>query len=60
MAKIIKFINDDEALRIASNLEKEGYSFYSTAARKAKDSKSKLMFKQLAEAEEKHLSHFEE
>ncbi|MFQ5862864.1 MAG: ferritin family protein [Candidatus Brocadiales bacterium] len=60
MAKILKLINDDEALRIASNLEKEGYSFYSSAAKRAKDSKSKFMFNQLAEAEKKHLSYFEE
>lgn len=59
MAKILKLINDDEALRIACNMEKEGYRFYSAAARRAKDSKSKLMFNQLAEAEKKHLSLFE-
>lgn len=60
MAKILTFVNDDEALRIASNLEKEGYSFYSSVARRAKSDKSKLMFNQLAEAEKKHLSVFEE
>lgn len=60
MAKILKFINDDEALRIASNLEKEGISFYSTAAKNSKDGNSKRMFMQLAEAEKKHLAVFEE
>lgn len=60
MAKILKFVNDDEALRIASNLEKEGYNFYSSAAKRAKDNKSRLMFNQLAEAEKKHLAVFED
>lgn len=60
MATILKFINDDEALRIASNLEKEGYSFYTAAAKSTKDSDSKRMFTQLAEAEKKHLAVFEE
>ena len=60
MAQILKLINDDEALRIASNLEKEGYSFYTAVAKNTKDSDSKRMFTQLAEAEKKHLAVFEE
>ncbi len=57
---ILKFINDDEALRIASNLEKEGYDFYIEASKQVKSAKAKRMFKQLAEAEQKHLVHFDD
>ncbi|MEE9514688.1 MAG: ferritin family protein [Candidatus Brocadiales bacterium] len=60
MATILKFVNDDEALRIASNIEKEGYNLYIEASKRAKDGKSKQMFERLAEAEQKHLVHFDD
>lgn len=58
MPTILKYINDDEALRIAANIEKKGYNLYIEASRRAKGDKAKLMFRQLAEAEQKHLVHF--
>ncbi|MCP4365941.1 MAG: ferritin family protein [Planctomycetes bacterium] len=60
MTTILKFINDDEALRIALNLEKEGYNFYIEASKQIKNPKAKQMFKRLAEAEQKHLVHFDD
>ncbi len=60
MTTILKFINDDEALRIATNLEKEGYNFYIEASRRVKSARGKRMFKQLADAEQKHLVHFDD
>lgn len=55
----LKLMNDDEALRIASNLEKEGYSFYTEAASRTKNPRTKRFFNQLAQAEKRHLEIFE-
>lgn len=57
---VLKFLNDDEALRIASNLEREGYRFYTEAARRATNPQTKKFFMDLAGAEKGHLEHFEE
>ncbi|MFN3466894.1 MAG: ferritin family protein [Candidatus Brocadiales bacterium] len=57
---ILKFMNDDEALRVAANLEKEGFKFYINAAEKASNPKTRRMFHDLATAEKKHLALFED
>ncbi len=57
---LLKFMNDDEALRIAANLEKEGFNFYINAAEKASNPRTRRMFHDLAAAEKKHLALFEE
>jgi rubrerythrin len=57
---LLKFINDDEALRVATNLEREGFNFYINAAEKATNPRTRRMFHDLAAAERKHLALFEE
>lgn len=57
---VLKFMNDDEALRVACNLEKEGFNFYINAAEKASNPKTRRMFHDLAAAEKKHLALFED
>lgn len=55
----LRLMNDDEALRIASNLEREGYSFYTAAARGSKNPTTRQVFTDLAKAEKRHLELFE-
>ncbi|HHT9119624.1 MAG TPA: ferritin family protein [Candidatus Hypogeohydataceae bacterium YC41] len=57
---ILKLMNDDEALRIATSLEKEGFNFYIRAAETASNPKTRRMFHDLAAAEKQHLALFEE
>ena len=57
---ILKFMNDDEALRVAANLEKEGFKFYINAAETTSNPRTRRMFHDLATAEKKHLALFEE
>mgnify|MGYP001610573141 FL=1 len=57
---ILKFMNDDEALRVAANLEKEGFNFYVSAAERASSPRTRRMFHDLATAERKHLALFED
>ncbi|MBI5746759.1 MAG: ferritin family protein [Nitrospirae bacterium] len=45
-----------DALKIALNLEKDGYDFYTAVAAKATDEKVKKIFLMLANEEKKHLS----
>lgn len=45
-----------DALKIALNLEKDGYDFYITAAARARDSKVKETFTRLANEEKRHLN----
>jgi rubrerythrin len=56
---VLKFMNDDEAFRVACNLEKEGFDFYIKAAERASSPKTARMFHDLAAAEKKHLALFE-
>lgn len=45
-----------DALKIALNIEKDGYDFYTAVAAKATDKEVKKIFLMLADEEEKHLS----
>lgn len=45
-----------DALKIALNLEKDGYDFYTVAATKTKDQRVKDIFLMLANEEKRHLS----
>lgn len=45
-----------DALKIALNIEKDGYDFYAAAATKTTDAKTKKIFLMLANEEKKHLS----
>ncbi|MCF6147361.1 MAG: ferritin family protein [Candidatus Kuenenia sp.] len=51
--------NDQEALRIAINMEKEGLVFYSTMAENTKDARAKEIFAKLAEEEKEHMDTFQ-
>lgn len=59
MDNILTFVNDDEALRIASNLESQVCAFYSFAAKNARNRETKLLFNQLADDENKHSALFD-
>ncbi|MBM4053905.1 MAG: DUF2202 domain-containing protein [Planctomycetes bacterium] len=50
--------NDQEALKIAINMEKEGLAFYSTMRDNTKDAKAKEIFAKLAEEEQEHMDTF--
>ncbi|OHB99849.1 MAG: hypothetical protein A3G70_00345 [Planctomycetes bacterium RIFCSPLOWO2_12_FULL_39_13] len=51
--------NDAEALKIAVNIEEEGFEFYSTLVKNARDSKVKEVFSKLASDEKEHLARFQ-
>jgi rubrerythrin len=50
-----KDYSNKDALKIALNIEKDGYDFYEAAAVKAKDEKVKKIFLMLANEEKRHL-----
>lgn len=55
---VIRYLNDDEAFKVAINLEKDGLRFYTGAARNIKDEKTRRVFLKLAEDEKLHLELF--
>jgi rubrerythrin len=57
---ILRLMNDDEALRVACNLEKEGFEFYVHAAETVSNPRTRKMFHDLAVIEKQHLALFEE
>jgi rubrerythrin len=52
--------NADEIFEMAENIERDGAKFYRLAAKNAADKKTKQMFLNLAEMEDKHLATFQE
>ncbi len=57
---MIRYLADDEALKVAMNLEKGGLDFYSKAASIVKDVKTKNIFLSLIEDERQHYKRFKE
>ncbi len=55
---VLKYLNEDEILKVAINVEKEGIEFYRKSASFSKVEKAKVLFKYLADQEEKHLEYF--
>jgi len=51
----VAFLDVAEALKIAIKQEGEAYSFYSKAAKRMENSHARVLFKNLAEEEQKHL-----
>jgi rubrerythrin len=52
--------NADEIFEMAENIERDGAMFYRQAAKNAADKKTKQMFLDLANMEDKHLATFQE
>ncbi len=50
--------DDTEALKVAMDMEKEGFEFYKKTAAEATDPKSKALFERLIVEEEKHYQMF--
>ncbi len=55
---VIKYLNDDEAFKVAINLERGGLRFYTEVYRTTKDEKTRTVFLRLAEDEKAHLELF--
>ncbi len=55
---VLKYLNEDEILKVAINVEKEGIEFYKKSASFSKVEKAKNVFQYLVEEEEKHLEYF--
>ncbi len=55
---VIRYLNDDEAFKVAINLEREGLKFYTGVAKNTKDEKRRRVFLKLAEDEKVHLELF--
>lgn len=51
-------ISDDEVLKLAMNLEEEGYNFYSGCLKNTRDEKAKKLFSRLATLEKRHFAVF--
>ncbi|MDD5085148.1 MAG: ferritin family protein [Candidatus Omnitrophica bacterium] len=51
-------ISDDEVLKLAMNLEEEGYDFYSGCIKNTRNEKAKRLFSRLAAMEKKHFAVF--
>ena len=55
---VLKYLNDDEILKVAVNLEQDGVEFYKKCVSLSKVEKAKSMFLFLAGEEEKHFAYF--
>jgi rubrerythrin len=51
----VAFLDEAEALKLAIKQEGEAYSFYAKAAKRMDNSHARVLFKNLAEEEQKHL-----
>lgn len=61
MARItngLSSISDDEILKLAMNLEEEGYNFYSGCMKGVRNEKAKRLFSRLAVLEKRHYAVF--
>jgi len=56
---VLRYLNQDEILKVAINLEEEGYIFYTKAASLSRDDSSRKVFSFLAEEEAEHLRFFQ-
>lgn len=52
----VAFLDEADAIRIAIKHEGEAYGFYSKAAKRMDDAEVRVLFKNLAEEEKKHLN----
>lgn len=59
LQKVDATTDDLDALKLAMNMEKEGFEFYRKAAAEAKDTAEKALFECLAKDEEEHFSIFQ-
>ncbi len=54
----MKYLSEDEAFKVAMNLEEEGQRFYEECARQVKNTETKHIFSQLASEEREHFDTF--
>ncbi len=54
MQRITATTDEKEAIRVALEMEKQGYEYYQKAAREAEDEKEKRLFEVLTKEEERH------
>ncbi len=54
----MKYLSEDEAFKVAMNLEEEGQHFYEECARQVKNTETKHIFSQLASDEQEHFDMF--
>lgn len=54
----MKYLSEDEAFKVAMNLEEEGQQFYEECARQVKNAEIKHIFSQLAGEEQEHFDTF--
>lgn len=59
MQRITATSDDMNAIKIAMNMEKEGFEYYQKAAREANNDKEKALFERLTYEEEQHYTIFE-
>jgi len=57
---MIKYLSDDEALKVAMNIEKNGMKFYTKVSSIIKDQATKKVFLELLEDEKYHYKKFKE
>lgn len=57
---MIKYLSDDEALKVAMNLERDGIDFYTKVASLTRDFKTRDVFLGLLEDEKEHYRRFKE